>query len=312
MKIQTKILVKRISAEGEENLRTVSEDVQVADGSSERFRSMAELSSRHAHSCIYCASTDQLSSEHIVPYAWGGTVQIHDGSCEECRKITSAFENFALNDGAMAHVRKALGLPSRSRHKSASVPVAMEMEGSDGQPLIMGAEAVPPVLLGFPLFVRPGLLTGDGTRVELGLEGMAAAAFGDDLASFLASHSAVGATQEESSKRIMAFARTIAKIAYGWAWRDGVIERLGGTAELVDAFMRRPERLGAFVGTKPSPYERFAGLQLRIEYKLAMPRQLVYLEVQMFAEAAVPTYEVVLGRVESMRAWRTLRQNFCR
>lgn len=188
----------------------------------------------------------------------------------------------------------------------------MTMEGSDGQPLTIGDEVEPPVILGFPLFVRPGLLTGDGTRVELGLEGMAAAAFGADLASFLPRQSAVSATQKESSKRIMVFARTIAKIAYGWAWRDGVIERLGGAAGLVEAFMRKPECLGAFVGTKPSPYERFAGCQLRIEYKLAMPRQLVYLEVQMFAEAAAPTYEVVLGRVESLRAWRTLRQNFCR
>jgi hypothetical protein len=188
----------------------------------------------------------------------------------------------------------------------------MAMEGSDGQPLTMGSEVKPPVILGFPLFVRPGLLTGDGTRVDLGLEGMAAAAFGADVAGFLANQSAVRATQEESSKRIMAFARTIAKIAYGWAWRDRVIERLGGAAQLVDAFMRQPERLGAFVGTKPSPYERFIGYQLRIEYKLAMPRQIVYLEIQMFAEAAAPTYEVVLGRVESMRAWRTLRKNFCR
>ena len=312
MKIQTDILVKRISAEGEENLQTVSEDVQLVDGSSAGLRSMAELSSHHAHSCIYCASTDRLSSEHIVPYAWGGTVQIHDGSCEECRLITSAFENFALNDGAMAHVRKALGLPSRSKHKSASRPLLMALERSDGQPLNIGAEVDPPVILGFPLFVRPGLLSGDGSRVGLDLEGLAAAAFGADLVGFLASQSAVRATQNESSKRIMAFARTIAKIAYGWAWRDGVIERLGGATDLVDAFMRQPERLGAFVGTKPSPYERFPGCQLRIEYKLAMPRQLVYLEVQMFAEAAAPTYEVVLGRVESVRAWRTLRQNVCR
>lgn len=311
MKIQAQISMKRASAEGEENLRTISEDVQIVDGSSEGLRSMTELSSHHAHSCIYCASIDQLSSEHIVPYAWGGTVQIHHGSCERCRLITSAFENFALNDGAMAHVRKALGLPSRSKHKSAARSVVMPMEGSDGQPLNMGAEVEPPVILGFPLFVRPGLLAGDGTRVDLRIEGMAAAAFGADPASFLASQSAVAATQKESSKRITAFARTIAKIAYGWAWRDGVIDKLGGAAELADAFMRQPERLGAFVGTKPSPYERIAGCQLRIEYKLAMPRQLVYLEVQMFAEAAAPTYEVVLGRVESLRAWRTLRQNFC-
>lgn len=312
MKIQTNILVKLLSAEGEEHLQTVSEDIQIAEGRSEGLRSMAALSSRHAHSCIYCASIDRLSSEHIIPYAWGGTIQIHDGSCEECRLITSAFENFALNDGAMAHVRKALGLPSRSKHKNALDPVEMPMTGSDGQPLTIRSEIDTPVILGFPLFARPGLLVSDGKRVEMSLEGMAAAAFGADLETFLESQSAANATQMESSKRIMAFARTIAKIAYGWAWRDGVIERLGGAPQLVDAFMHRPERLGAFVGTKPPPYERFAGCQFRIEYKLAMPRQLIYLEVQIFAEAAAPTYEVVLGRVENLRAWRSLRQTFCR
>nr|WP_175429284.1 hypothetical protein [Lysobacter enzymogenes] len=133
-------------------------------------------------------------------------------------------------------------------------------------------------------------------------------AFGTDVMDFFADQSAVRATQKESPKRIMAFAQTIAKVAYGCAWRDGVIEKLGGASELVNVFMRYPERLGTFLGTKPPPYEQYLGCQLRIEYKLAMPRQLVYLEIQMLADAAAPTYEVVLGRVESVRAWRNLRQ----
>ncbi|MGN7919695.1 hypothetical protein [Lysobacter sp. 22409] len=74
MKIESEILLKRISAEGEEKLQTVSEEVQIVAGSSEWIRSMADLSSPHVHSCIYCSSSDRLSSEHIVPYAWGGTV----------------------------------------------------------------------------------------------------------------------------------------------------------------------------------------------------------------------------------------------
>lgn len=273
---------------------------------------MDELASRHAQSCIYCGSTDQLSSEHIVPYAWGGTVQVHSGSCEACRLITSGFENYALNDGAMAHVRKAIGLPSRSNHKSAMAPVDMTIQGHDGQALMIDAGTEVPAILGFPLFVRPGMLSGEGSRVTLNLEGMAAAAFGTELSAFMQSHSATGAVQRESTKRVMAFARTIAKVAYGWAWRDGVIEQLGGAGDLVDAFMRNPERLGAFLGTKPSPYERYLGYRLRIEYKLSMPRQLVYLEVQMFADAAAPIYEVVLGRVDNMRDWRRLRQSFFR
>lgn len=312
MKFKTDIGIRRSNAKGDEVLRTISEDIEVVEGYTHELRSINELSSRHAQNCIYCGSADQLSSEHIVPYAWGGTVQVHKGSCEVCRQLTSGFENYALNDGAMAHVRKAIGLPSRSNHKSTSNPVSMTIHGPNGDALPINDGTDVPAILGFPLFVRPGMLTDNGTRFTLDLEGIAAAAFGADLSSFMQSHSAASAIQRESTKRIMAFAQTIAKIAYGWAWRDGVIEQLGGAGDLVDAFMWRPDRLGAFLGTKPSPYERYHDCKLRIEYKLSMPRQLVYLEVQMFADAAAPIYEVVLGRVGSMREWRRLRQLFCR
>lgn len=311
MKVKAEIDIRRVNASGEEVLRTVSEDVQIIDVNTLGLSCMSELASLHAERCIYCGSNEQLSSEHIVPYAWGGTVQIHNGSCEACRLITSGFENYALNDGAMPHVRKSIGLPSRSRHKSVKGPINMAIKGRDDQELSIEAGTDVPAILGFPLFVRPGLLGGDGTRETLDLEGMSAVAFGGDLSTFMERKSAVSAVQRESAKHVMAFARTIAKIAYGWAWRDGVIEQLGG-GELVDAFLRQPERLGAFVGTKPPPYERHLGYRLRIEYKLSMPRQLVYLEVQMFADTAAPIYEIVLGRVNTIRDWRKLRQRFCR
>lgn len=113
------ITIRRAAMNGGEEVCTVSEPVQVRDVSGNDLRSMADLPSLHANECIYCSSKDDLSSEHVVPYAWGGVLQIHRGSCEKCRRITQGFENFALNDGAMPYVRKALGLQSRSGHKSA-------------------------------------------------------------------------------------------------------------------------------------------------------------------------------------------------
>lgn len=308
-KFETKISAKRITPDGEEVLRTVTEDVELIDKGLEGLASIANYESIHSDSCIYCSSREQLSNEHVIPFAWGGTVQIHHGSCEACRLITSDFENYALNDGAMAHVRKALELPSRSKHKSARQSLGMALTDKDGQHVVLPEAVVPPIILGFPLFVRPGLLVGDGERTTLDMEGIAAAAFGDDVAAFLREHSASGATQRESPKRAMALARTFAKIAYGWAWRDGVVQRLGGVDNLVDAFMNNPARLGAHVGTKPPPYERFAGCTLRIEYRLAMPQQLVYMEIQVFADAGAPTYEVVLGGVDCVREWRRIRQS---
>lgn len=304
---QIEIKIKRITLNGEEELQSVSEQVQMLDKSIDGLRSMDALASPRADACIYCLSTHQLSSEHVIPFAWGGTLQIHRGSCEKCRGITQGFENFALNDGAMPHVRKALGMQSRSGHKSAKQSPAVKLSGTNGEELEVASDLATPLILGFPLFVRPGLLSDDGTRSDLRLEGMGAVIFGADVASFLEEHGARVATQAEDGKRAMPFARTIAKIAYGLAWRDGALDRLSGAEKLVDAFMEHPELIGAFLGTKIPPYERYQGCQARVEYKLAMPSQLVYMEVQLFADTGAPTYEVVLGRVSRVREWRNLR-----
>lgn len=74
--------------------------------------------------------------------------------------------------------------------------------------------------------------------------------------------------------------------------------------------MHDPDRIGAFVGMKQPPFERYPGYQLRLEYRLSVPGLFVYMEVQPFADTPAPTYEVVLGRCESVRAWRRLRSRF--
>ncbi|MEL1264465.1 hypothetical protein [Pseudoxanthomonas putridarboris] len=61
MKVKTEIGIKRVKANGEEVIRTISEDVQIVDINTQGLSSMAELASRHAQSCIYCGSRDQLS-----------------------------------------------------------------------------------------------------------------------------------------------------------------------------------------------------------------------------------------------------------
>lgn len=304
-----KVEAKKILLNGKEELSVVTEPVQAVERGIGNLRSIGSLSSIHADACVYCSSTDRLSSEHIIPYAWGGTLQIHLGSCERCRLITQNFENYAINGGAMPHVRKALGIQSRSKHKSAKVAPEVTLSGVDGDQIPVADDVATPIVLGFPLFLRPGLLSDDGGRSDLRLEGISAVVFGSDTAEFLQNHGAHSATQREDGKRVVALARTMAKIAYCFAWRDGVLEALGGATELVRAFMDDSHRLGAFVGTKQPPYERYQGCQLRIEYKLAMPEQRVYLEVQLFSDTGAPTYEVVLGQVDSVRQWRRMLKN---
>ena len=42
--------------------------------------------------CIYCGSTDDLTIEHIIPFALGGRIELPDGSCRDCAKATSKIE----------------------------------------------------------------------------------------------------------------------------------------------------------------------------------------------------------------------------
>jgi hypothetical protein len=42
--------------------------------------------------CIYCGSVEELSDEHIIPFALNGTMILPKSSCRTCATITSKFE----------------------------------------------------------------------------------------------------------------------------------------------------------------------------------------------------------------------------
>jgi hypothetical protein len=288
-------------------LRDIGQPETIA-GDASQLGDFSSKQSVVAEACIYCGSRERLSSEHVIPYAWGGTLQVFDGSCEDCRRATSDFENYALNEGAMAAVRKVRGLQSRSRHKNAPDQVDVTFLKKSGESVVETIDiALAPLILGFPWFSFPGKLARND-NIKLSSEGWFVATFGADVSAFLEANDASKMHVEENSKRPVRFAQTIAKIAYGYAWVDGMYDLLDGGADLVQAFMREPEKLGLFVGMKPSPLERFPGLDFRLKYCLEPFGMLVYMEVQPFPDVPAPTYLVVLGSCENARAWREIRK----
>src|ERR1700730_14605404 len=62
--------------------------------------------------CAYCAATDNLSTEHIIPYGLGSDLVLPKSSCEACRKATSKVEDFVLRR-YLCPLRSYLSLPSR-------------------------------------------------------------------------------------------------------------------------------------------------------------------------------------------------------
>ena len=207
----------------------------------------------------------------------------------------------------MREIRRVSGFQSRSKNAKArsSIPVTLVRNGVESTEHVATEEL--PLMLGLPWFSLPGKLD-DCDEGNLRLAGWVALSFGPALDTFLRARGATEMVFQEGKQQPVAFARMIAKIAYCHAWRDGVPELLEGTERLIEAFMEKPDELGQFVGTQDPPFRQFPELKLRMQYHFEPVSSLVHMEVQLFPDAATPTYLVVLGRCRTHRCWRRVRE----
>lgn len=79
--------------------------------------------------CIYCGSRDNLTDEHIIPFALGGRDELHEASCRACADLTSAVELRIARSQAMWPLRRALELRSRSKKRQ---PSSFPVRAGDG------------------------------------------------------------------------------------------------------------------------------------------------------------------------------------
>jgi len=280
--------------DGRVHWETVTEseipNVEVADPT--EIADFSKLRIKTADACIYCGSTVQLSREHILAYALGGTTTITGGSCEECRKITHAFETAVLR-GPMRMTRYIQGMPSGTKHKDApeTLPVEVTVNGSKIKINAPRNEAL--ILLPFPIFEPPGYLVPG--KSELKLIGAVTGSFGADPNEFGKRYGAQHLQLKVSGYDAVAFARLVAKTAYANAYVQDQLQRLKNTPDLVRAMMKEPNTIGRFVGTVPEPYQKYPGLRHRLSIHIMPEHRLLFSTVQLFASAGAPSYIVVLG-----------------
>jgi hypothetical protein len=79
--------------------------------------------------CVYCGSTHQLSTEHIVPRGLGGNIIFPRASCEKCRKITHAFETICMRQNFL-YFRVHTGLHQHPNERPTHLPVRIRGKGS--------------------------------------------------------------------------------------------------------------------------------------------------------------------------------------
>lgn len=241
--------------------------------------------------CMYCGKVSDLRREHIVPYGLGGPGTVPRGSCGKCAIITSRFERDVLRGpfwGLRAYLRLSTRRPaSQPKH----LPLIVVRGGKEHEESVPVVEH--PIMLSFPLFAVPSLLTGKHIQ-GISIRGVATFNFGKSLVDVKRSLGADDLRFTESSRPV-SFARMLAKIAWATAIAHGHGDDLD--PGLCNAILHTPDDIGRWVGTYTDPLEATPGLLHEIRLRQDHEKQMLIADVKLFANSRTPRYGVILGRL---------------
>lgn len=245
-------------------------------------------------SCIYCGRTADLRTEHIVPYGLEGNLKLPKSTCGKCADRTSKIERAVLR-GDFRVVRLYRGLPSRRKHADAPELYTLTIT-RDGQ--VQQIE-VPldeyPVILHFPIFPPPRILTTVEKRPGIDVRGVDTISFGPNPLEVMRKLGAqsIGATL---TLRPAEFARMVAKIGYAMAAATGALKELAEPSPLPAMILGDDNAIGHFVGTIEQSNTSHPSLH-RVLVVADKERGLLIGDVQLFSDSQTPRYGVVIGRL---------------
>lgn len=201
--------------------------------------------------CIYCGEEkEKLTKEHIIPYALGGTMILHDASCEECRKITSQYERNPLSEN-WSEVRAYLDYPSRKR-KFDEEMFNLEVFLKNGEEAIL--ELKKKEVLGIAQFLEyslPGIFLKKGTyKKGVILTGVSTFGFGIDIKKFVRKHS-IKSFRHNCYYKNNNFERMVARIAYCFViacWGNDCFE----DRSVLPSILNQKDDIGYWLGSDPA------------------------------------------------------------
>ena len=166
--------------------------------------------------CIYDPThSEPFSPEHIISLGLNGPWKLLAASCKGCEKITGGFEQAVLKK-TFDTMRIALDFPSRrKKDRPEKLPLSIERGGK--QEVVNLPVKDYPAVIGMPHFEAPAHLDGrDDDRLRV--TGFTGVQIGgppiEDVGRKLAAQSI---TLNAKFEPVGAFARMLAKIAYGCA-----------------------------------------------------------------------------------------------
>lgn len=167
-----------------------------------------------ANICIYCGSKENLTKEHVIPLALGGLFVLPNSSCQNCSKITSAFELKVLR-GFMRDARTTGNFPTR-RPKERPKSLSLEIEDNGVFEEIEIISHKHPGFLHLPILQPPSILTGQKTETGVTICGVETLYFGKNP-NEVAKNLKIKTMRDSFNWDVTAFARMLAKIGYSYA-----------------------------------------------------------------------------------------------
>lgn len=248
--------------------------------------------------CIYCgAAGPNLQVEHVIPYGLNGTWELREASCVTCAAITSRFERDVLRNALFAP-RAALGFRSyRKKKRPKSLPLTID-RGS-GPETNDVAVAEHPALAVFPQYALPAWLCGRTRRTGIDVTGALAAHFGaEHPAAFARRHDGAKLTVAANYEPV-AFARMVAKIAYGFCVARFGLDAVRGSY-LRPAILGQSDDVGTWVGSTQGYFAELSPKPKRRVNHLVgtdVQRGDIVAYVRLFAWAVPSEYVVVVAPV---------------
>jgi hypothetical protein len=175
--------------------------------------------------CIYCGVKDNLSDEHIIPFALGGNLIMQKSSCPACAKITSAFELTCLRT-MYGPLRLLYDLPTRrppKRPKKLLLKVKYSADETEWQTILVDQKKYP-FLVTFPYFETPGIVSRNQIHQSKGpvtkrlwIRGASPYYSFHELLEKLLVELKAYSIFPESKAEVPAFCKLLAKIAHAFA-----------------------------------------------------------------------------------------------
>lgn len=257
--------------------------------------------------CIYCGiKNENLTDEHVIPFALGGTMILRDSCCESCRDLTCRCERNPLNEN-WAEVRACLDYPSRRRNfKNEHFKLNVVLKNGESKTLDLKKEEV----LGLAQFLEydlPAIFRKEQYNGGITVTAFSNFIFGMNVDEFREKHNIKQFTYSVTHKNNY-FETMLTKIAYTFTIACMGLECFE-ECFVLPSILRKNDDTGLWLGCDPDgKIVPSIGIQngknvLKIgTFKpLGTNKEFIIVRMKFFANTDTPEYIVVVG---------TLKENF--